>query len=197
MGYEPCTNIYQRGSIASLIRLKYIPRLTKTSINFYSDSIDLAVWSGIELTLGICAGSLATLRPLLRKLVREARTLGTRNSSSHPTTMERTKERSVSRTPLTGQSTRLQPTLASQRSVEKSDHDEEACYSIETGGNKTEESSRQSVELTALSRIPITESSSRRKGSIVSQLQPLSVPAVSLMRRGSKDFDEIGRHGIN
>jgi len=56
------------GSIASLIRFKYIPALVEGIIIFFSRSVGVANWSCVEIGLGIIAGCLATLRPLFRKL---------------------------------------------------------------------------------------------------------------------------------
>ncbi|KAF2437130.1 hypothetical protein EJ08DRAFT_13952 [Tothia fuscella] len=70
------------GSIASIIRFRYIPRLTTLSSHFYGDAIGLANVSSIELSLGISAGSLATFRPLLRKWISNVR--GLRTSYGNP-----------------------------------------------------------------------------------------------------------------
>lgn len=50
-------------------------------------TVDIALWSNIEVGLGISAGSLATLRPLLRRFrgsAPESYTLGGRGSSRKP-----------------------------------------------------------------------------------------------------------------
>ncbi|KAF2396227.1 hypothetical protein EJ06DRAFT_484040 [Trichodelitschia bisporula] len=62
------------GGIASMIRFKYIPRLTSASLEFFADATDIAVWSTIEPGLGIIAGCLATLRPLYRTFLRKMTT---------------------------------------------------------------------------------------------------------------------------
>jgi len=56
------------GSIASLVRFKYIPALVESTEAFFPHSLGIAIWSGVEIGLGIIAGSLATLRPLFRKV---------------------------------------------------------------------------------------------------------------------------------
>lgn len=54
------------------------PILNESSLDENSDAtIDIAIWSNIEMGLGITAGSLATLRPLVRKL------LGTYSDKEH------------------------------------------------------------------------------------------------------------------
>ncbi|KAL1305796.1 hypothetical protein AAFC00_003960 [Neodothiora populina] len=60
------------GSISSLIRIAYIPGLAPGP-HFFSNAIDIAVWSIIEPGLGICVASLATLRPLIRSIVETTR----------------------------------------------------------------------------------------------------------------------------
>lgn len=53
------------GSISSLIRIAYIPGI-KTGPHFFSQAVDIGVWSVIEPGIGIVAASLATLRPLFK-----------------------------------------------------------------------------------------------------------------------------------
>lgn len=60
------------GSVASLIRIKYIPGL-RTTPDFFSKSIDIAVWSVVEPGIGIFTVSLATLRPLFRSAFNTSR----------------------------------------------------------------------------------------------------------------------------
>jgi hypothetical protein len=64
-----------RGSTASVVRLLYVPRLSGLTLHFYNDAVLLGIWSAIELALGITAGCLATLRPLLRGVLSKAREL--------------------------------------------------------------------------------------------------------------------------
>ncbi|RAL09400.1 uncharacterized protein BO97DRAFT_351961 [Aspergillus homomorphus CBS 101889] len=61
-------------SIAVIVRIPYIPTLR--SEDFLYATTPIAIWSNIETGLGIFAGSMATLRPLLRKF---------RPSTSHNT----------------------------------------------------------------------------------------------------------------
>ncbi|OJJ98536.1 hypothetical protein ASPACDRAFT_79908 [Aspergillus aculeatus ATCC 16872] len=52
-------------SVAVIVRIPYIPTLLET--DFLYETTPVAIWSNIETGLGIFAGSMATLRPLLRK----------------------------------------------------------------------------------------------------------------------------------
>jgi len=54
------------GGIASMIRFKYLAGLAEPGYSFYATTHEAMVWSCIEPGLGIIAGSLASLRPLLR-----------------------------------------------------------------------------------------------------------------------------------
>jgi hypothetical protein len=56
------------GSIASLVRFKYIPALVESTAAVFPHSVGIADWSCVEIGLGIIAGCLATLRPLFRKV---------------------------------------------------------------------------------------------------------------------------------
>jgi hypothetical protein len=70
------------GSISSLIRLVYVPGL-KNGPNFFSNAINIGIWSIAEPGFGILAACLATLRPLFRFMVEKARSIhSTGNSSS-------------------------------------------------------------------------------------------------------------------
>jgi hypothetical protein len=59
-------NKYNRGGIASLIRLKTIYQLNNTT-DFLFISTGVISWSWVEASTGVIAGSLMTLRPLLNK----------------------------------------------------------------------------------------------------------------------------------
>ncbi|KAF3396262.1 hypothetical protein F1880_006897 [Penicillium rolfsii] len=63
-------------SAAVIVRFPFVK--TFADPDFLYATYQIAVWSNIEAGLGITAGSLATLRPLLRKW------LGSRNGSSYP-----------------------------------------------------------------------------------------------------------------
>lgn len=62
------------GSVASLVRLRYVPGLAPGE-NFFHNSTGATIWSTIEPGLGIAAASLATLRPLMQRLRDSARSL--------------------------------------------------------------------------------------------------------------------------
>jgi hypothetical protein len=53
------------GSIATLIRIKAIHQIS-TSRDFLFATIDLAIWSSVEVGIAIVAASIATYRPLFR-----------------------------------------------------------------------------------------------------------------------------------
>lgn len=61
------------GSVASIVRLAYINGLNSSSSDFFVEAVNIAIASNIEPGLGIIAGSLATLRPLLRTIMDRAR----------------------------------------------------------------------------------------------------------------------------
>ena len=61
-----------------MVRLKFVPKLANLTLSFYSDAETLAEWSSIELALGITAACLATLRPLLRRLVETTRSINSK-----------------------------------------------------------------------------------------------------------------------
>jgi hypothetical protein len=65
-----------------MVRLKSVPKLANLTLSFYSDVEDLAEWSSIELALGITAACLATMRPLLRRVIEYTRSMKSDWSSS-------------------------------------------------------------------------------------------------------------------
>jgi hypothetical protein len=60
------------GSVISLIRIAYIPGL-KTGPAFFTNAIDIGVFSLIEPALGLNAACLATLRPLFKNMAGKSR----------------------------------------------------------------------------------------------------------------------------
>ncbi|KAF2811244.1 uncharacterized protein BDZ99DRAFT_385536 [Mytilinidion resinicola] len=54
-------------STATLIRLKFIPNY-KNANDYLYGLADIAIWSVVEIGLGIIAGSIATLKPLFNKI---------------------------------------------------------------------------------------------------------------------------------
>lgn len=70
------------GSISSLIRIAYIPGL-KSGPHFFSEALDIDVWSVIEPGIGITAASLATLRPLFRFMRETTRNIKSFSSSTN------------------------------------------------------------------------------------------------------------------
>lgn len=75
------------GSIISLVRIAYIPGL-KTGPAFFTDAINIGVFSLIEPAIGLNAACLATLRPLFKNMVGKVRsnasTSNCANSESSP-----------------------------------------------------------------------------------------------------------------
>jgi hypothetical protein len=72
------------GSIISLVRIVYIPGL-RTGPAFFTNAIDIGVYSLVEPACGIVAACLATTRPLFKNMVGKVRnTTNTSNSSQPP-----------------------------------------------------------------------------------------------------------------
>ncbi|KAF2429293.1 hypothetical protein EJ08DRAFT_572017, partial [Tothia fuscella] len=61
------------GSIASIVRITHIASITTTTGDFFDHVARLAIWSIIELGMGITVASLATLRPLFKGLSEKTR----------------------------------------------------------------------------------------------------------------------------
>ncbi|KAF1844233.1 uncharacterized protein K460DRAFT_317534 [Cucurbitaria berberidis CBS 394.84] len=60
------------GCICSMIRFRYVDGLTQVD-DFFWNAVNVAIWSTIEAGASIIAGCLATLRPLLKRFLTEAR----------------------------------------------------------------------------------------------------------------------------
>jgi hypothetical protein len=60
--------IFDSASTATLVRIKYLRFYDKPTDNYLFNIAHIAIWSMAEAGLGLIAGSLATLRPLLRYL---------------------------------------------------------------------------------------------------------------------------------
>ncbi|KAL2357039.1 hypothetical protein BJ546DRAFT_837614, partial [Cryomyces antarcticus] len=61
------------GSIATIIRAKYIYGIVYFDQDFFYNATNIGMWSTIEPGIGITAGSLATLRPLFKCCLQHAR----------------------------------------------------------------------------------------------------------------------------
>lgn len=74
-----------RGSVCSIVRFKYIDGLGDIN-DFFWTATNISIWSLFEMATGIIAGSLATMRPLFKKIMYKARSITqvgrTRNPSS-------------------------------------------------------------------------------------------------------------------
>ncbi|KAF2740798.1 hypothetical protein EJ04DRAFT_518570 [Polyplosphaeria fusca] len=69
------------GCVASMIRFQYVEGLTHFE-DFFWNATNIAIWSTVEPGVGIIAGCLATLRPLLRSFLSKARLLQSEKHSS-------------------------------------------------------------------------------------------------------------------
>ncbi|PSN73453.1 hypothetical protein BS50DRAFT_187296 [Corynespora cassiicola Philippines] len=72
------------GSTATVVRMKYIHTLTNGPDFLYATT-DVAIWSTVEPGIGITAGSLATLRPLLHHTLWRMGLASAPNSEQAPT----------------------------------------------------------------------------------------------------------------
>ena len=54
------------GAIASIVRFLYIPSLIVPITSYFTQSAPISIWSGLEPGIGIIAGSVVCLRPMLR-----------------------------------------------------------------------------------------------------------------------------------
>lgn len=60
------------GCICSILRFRYVDRLAATE-DFFWNAVSIAIWSTVEVSAGIVAGCAATLRPLLRGAIKQAK----------------------------------------------------------------------------------------------------------------------------
>ncbi|QDS72485.1 hypothetical protein FKW77_009989 [Venturia effusa] len=74
------------GSIASIVRLLHLHTITVPTGEFFVNVSKLSIWSTIEPGVGITVASLATLRPLLSKLVKRTY----RSTATSPTVAAQT-----------------------------------------------------------------------------------------------------------
>ncbi|KAL5046597.1 hypothetical protein BDW71DRAFT_214616 [Aspergillus fruticulosus] len=132
-------------SSAVIVRIPFVK--TFADPDFLYATIEIAIWSNIEVGLGITAGSLATLRPLLRKW------MGSSSDPSYPRgTPSPFPGRSGSRIPgASGRdrafplgslddSNRLRPDkLALTVTTVQTQHDPEDRWPVLTSGNSSEE----------------------------------------------------------
>jgi hypothetical protein len=79
------------GSTATIIRLPYTTSIKGYKGDFLYRTTDFAIWSTVEVGLGITAGSMATLRPLLKQaleVTRSASALPWSKPSIHSSPLE-------------------------------------------------------------------------------------------------------------
>ncbi|KAF2277266.1 uncharacterized protein EI97DRAFT_314786 [Westerdykella ornata] len=69
------------GSVCSMVRFQYVDGLTQVD-DFFWNAANIAIWSTIEPGVGIIAGCLATLRPLLKRFVTTGRSIRSSTSRS-------------------------------------------------------------------------------------------------------------------
>jgi hypothetical protein len=67
------------GVICSLLRFRYVDGLTDTQ-DFFWASVNISIWSTIECGASIIAGCLATLRPLIKRIISKTRVTTTLGS---------------------------------------------------------------------------------------------------------------------
>ncbi|RAK84895.1 hypothetical protein BO79DRAFT_157344, partial [Aspergillus costaricaensis CBS 115574] len=120
-------------SIAVFIRIPYIHTLY--SVDYLWATTPIAIWSNIETGLGIFAGSMATLRPILRKF--NPSTRGNEYTSDPwPSTRNKQRNFSVPLRSLDTNTTRTPPSEFDDRMAMHA-HDERlygtTMYSVETG----------------------------------------------------------------
>ncbi|KAL5377372.1 hypothetical protein DPSP01_009869 [Paraphaeosphaeria sporulosa] len=114
------------GSIATMVRMRYIHTLTHGADFLYA-TVDVAIWSTVEPGIGMTAGNMATLRPLLQNFLWRLGLASAPNS---------TKERVVRRSgPISGESEHNRNRRGFRRSLEASDltPDEGSTFTTITG----------------------------------------------------------------
>ena len=87
------------GSIISLVRIAYIPGL-KTGPAFFTNAIDIGVFSLIEPAIGLNAACLATLRPLFKNMVGKVRSNATNTSTNNSDSSPSDNSKGSSRKPI-------------------------------------------------------------------------------------------------
>lgn len=63
------TNNANSGSAATIVRMPYIHTMDTYKGEFLYNTADVAIWSTVEIGVGIVAGNLATLKPLMKNLL--------------------------------------------------------------------------------------------------------------------------------
>lgn len=76
------------GSTATVVRLPYIWTVKEYKGEFLWRTADVAIWTTVEVGIGITAGNIATLRPLLQKIMSF---FGLSSSTAHNTSSKWTK----------------------------------------------------------------------------------------------------------
>jgi hypothetical protein len=72
------------GSTASIVRFPYLYQLTETD-DFLWSNTDVAIWSIVEVGMGVTASSLATMRPLFMSFLSKSRS----KASTYPRNIPR------------------------------------------------------------------------------------------------------------
>jgi len=97
------------GSVASCVRFGYIGDLAPGG-NILKATSNIAIWQTVEPGCGIAAGSIATLRPLLKSLVEKTQTVFS-SRSYHSIRMEQTSETKPKESPIYSDKGELSPGL--------------------------------------------------------------------------------------
>lgn len=66
---NPCANEIDRGSAATIIRMPYLWTAKQYKGDFLWRTADIAIWTTVEVGIGITAGCVATLKPLMKSFL--------------------------------------------------------------------------------------------------------------------------------
>lgn len=167
-----------RGSLASVVRFIYISRVVSAG-QFYSDLISLAVWSSLEVALGIAAGCLVTMRPLFRKFVLGLRNVcPPENSQKSKSSGHGSERASTSRPPYCNCTP---PTLGAPQSTDKL-HEADGGACLPTSPSTVEDSAQSWSGKSWRESVPLSPLSSPRNSAAQT---PWNDPLPSTMRRPS------------
>lgn len=158
------------GSTATIIRLPYTTSLGKYKGEFLYNTTDFAIWSTVEVGIGITAGSIATLRPLMKS---------TFGSSNNSTGKWWSRKRSTF-----GNSHNMQPL-----DKLKSGHGKSIQTTTITGGRTSSDSDKQTFLNTAIT-------TDERKNGINKSVSTTVVEERSESRAADKTLG-MGRHPSN
>lgn len=171
------------GSIISLVRIAYIPGL-KTGPAFFTNAINIGVFSLIEPAIGLNAACLATLRPLFKNMVGKVRSNATNTTNSESSPSDNSK--GSSRKPIYS-GARFNECGYLQMDDDAKHHSNMGNFTSVVGDLKSGTQQNQVYELK-----PITRQSRSMEGARVGSLQNKSwfPDGEVLMTRRVNVFDE-------